>query len=123
MNAYGQASAKVMGTGAADLKLKLNPMAKEPTFNLTADIKKVDLTKLNPVFDWQWGVDTKKGTFSKRGGLSLKSGVLSCRRPRGQKSSRSRTNGSVTSSNASGLPLIHTPKPSPAASTVAMRRT
>jgi hypothetical protein len=49
--------------GRLDLKMKLNPLAEVPTFDLNAEWKKTNLIKLNEFFQAYAKVDVNKGTF------------------------------------------------------------
>lgn len=60
--ARATAKAELAG-GTMELKLKLNPMADTPTFDLDAAVRDLDLAKLSPMLRWQWNVDVERGTF------------------------------------------------------------
>jgi len=60
--ATAKAQAK-LADGTIKLAMRLQPLAKEPTFDLRTDVKDVDLAKLDPLLRWQWNVDVKKGVF------------------------------------------------------------
>lgn len=60
--AKGFLDAELAG-GTIKLKLSAEPMAKEPTFDLSTEVHGVDLARLNPVLRWQWDVDVSSGTF------------------------------------------------------------
>ena len=60
--AKGFLDAEIAG-GTINLKLSLEPMAKDPTFDLTTEIRGVNLALLNPLLRWQWDVDVSSGTF------------------------------------------------------------
>src|SRR5207247_1781616 len=64
LTASAQASARLMGTSPADLTMKINPVAKHPTFHLTADVKQFDLRMLTPWLEWKTGTAIEKGFFS-----------------------------------------------------------
>ncbi len=49
--------------GRLDLKMKLNPLAEVPTFDLNAEWRKTNLKKLNEFFQAYAKVDVNKGTF------------------------------------------------------------
>jgi hypothetical protein len=49
--------------GRLDLKMKLNPLAGVPTFDLNAEWKNTNLVKLNKFFQAYAKVDVNKGTF------------------------------------------------------------
>lgn len=49
--------------GRLNLKMKLNPLAEEPTFDLNAEWKNTNLVKLNDFFQAYAKVDVNKGTF------------------------------------------------------------
>lgn len=57
------ASAKAYG-GTFTLNMKLDALAKEPTFDLTAEIKQANLVKLNDFFIAYAKFDISRGTFS-----------------------------------------------------------
>ena len=59
MNASGNA----MGTGTFKLYVKINPFKEQPTFDLNAELKNVDLTKLNNFIKAYGDFDIKSGTF------------------------------------------------------------
>ena len=56
------ATAKVY-EGTFDLKMKLNPLAEQPTFDLNAEWKKTNLVKLNDFFQAYAKIDVNKGRF------------------------------------------------------------
>lgn len=64
LTASGQLNAVVMDSGQVKLDLNINPVAKTPTFNANLSIRDIHLVELNPIFQWQWGVDVYKGTFA-----------------------------------------------------------
>jgi len=49
--------------GTISIKMKLDALAKQPTFDLTADIKGANLVKLNSFFKAYGKFDVSKGTF------------------------------------------------------------
>jgi hypothetical protein len=49
--------------GTLSLNMKLNPLAKEPTFDVNAELKNVNLVKLNDFFKAYAKVDVNKGKF------------------------------------------------------------
>jgi hypothetical protein len=49
--------------GDLDLNVKLNPLAKDPTFDMNAEIKNTNLVKLNEFFQAYAKVDVNKGSF------------------------------------------------------------
>jgi hypothetical protein len=49
--------------GRLDLKMKVNPLAEVPTFDLNAEWKNTNLVKLNEFFQAYAGIDVNKGTF------------------------------------------------------------
>jgi uncharacterized protein involved in outer membrane biogenesis len=61
--AHAVASAKVMDTGKAELKVDVDPTAAAPAFNLSADLKDLDLTAVNPMLRSQYGIDVHRGKF------------------------------------------------------------
>jgi hypothetical protein len=56
------ADAKVY-EGTFNLKMKLNPLAEQPTFDLNAEWKKTNLVKLNDFFQAYAKIDINKGRF------------------------------------------------------------
>ncbi|MGE5796385.1 MAG: DUF748 domain-containing protein [Ignavibacteria bacterium] len=59
INATGNA----MGSGTFRLHADINPFEKAPTFNLDAELKNIDLTKLNNFIKAYSKFDVEKGTF------------------------------------------------------------
>lgn len=57
-----QAKAEIYD-GTFDLFMKLNPLAKEPTFDMNAELKNTNLVKLNDFFQAYAKVDVSKGRF------------------------------------------------------------
>ena len=49
--------------GRLDLEMKLNPLAEVPTFDMNAEWKNTNLTKLNEFFQAYAKIDVNKGTF------------------------------------------------------------
>jgi hypothetical protein len=49
--------------GTLNCKLKINPLAENPTFDMNAEVKNTNLTKLNDFFEAYAKVDVNKGTF------------------------------------------------------------
>lgn len=64
LTAHGEASALVMGRTPIDLRIRINPLAKYPTFKTSLDIKELNLTTLNPFIEAQFGMTVKNGSFS-----------------------------------------------------------
>jgi len=60
--ATAKGKAEIAG-GAIELAMNLKPLEKQPTFDLRAEIKDVDLAQLDPLLRWQFNVDVKKGKF------------------------------------------------------------
>jgi hypothetical protein len=58
------ATARAMGHAPLRIDLGLAPLAKDPTFDLDAELTDLDLTTLNAFFEAYAGVDVEKGTFS-----------------------------------------------------------
>jgi hypothetical protein len=56
------ASANVYG-GTLEFNLKLDPLAKDPTFDMNAELKNTDLPQLNSFFKAYGKFDVNKGTF------------------------------------------------------------
>ena len=56
------ANANVYG-GSLDFKMRLDALAEHPTFDLNAEIKSADLTRLNDFFKAYADFDVNKGTF------------------------------------------------------------
>jgi hypothetical protein len=61
--AKGKIKAKIMNSGDVLITLAFNPTAQTPLFDLNLQEKNLDLTELNPVIDWQTGMDIKHGVF------------------------------------------------------------
>lgn len=59
-----KASAETIGHGQMNIQLQMNPLAKAPTFKLTADVTNMDLTALNNFMRSYGNFDVKKGTFA-----------------------------------------------------------
>ncbi len=57
-----KAQAKIY-EGTLDLKMKLNPLKEEPTFDLNAEWKNTNLVKLNDFLQAYAKIDVNKGTF------------------------------------------------------------
>ncbi len=60
--------------GKFSLNVKLNPLAKEPTFDLNAEVKNTNLVKLNEFFQAYAKVDVNKGTFGLYSEVAAKEG-------------------------------------------------
>jgi hypothetical protein len=61
--AKGKIKATIMNSGEVLVTLAFNPTAPAPLFDLNLQEKNLDLTELNPVIDWQTGMDIKHGVF------------------------------------------------------------
>lgn len=73
-NARLEASARVMEKGKASLTVRADPLAKSPSFDLTARLEDVDLPSINPLLRWQLGMDVERGTFQALSELDAKDG-------------------------------------------------
>jgi hypothetical protein len=62
--------------GRLDLKMKLNPLAEVPTFDLNAEWKNTNLVKLNEFFQAYAKVDVNKGTFGLYTEIAAKEGTF-----------------------------------------------
>jgi hypothetical protein len=71
-----QAAARVMEKGKASLTVRADPLAKNPSFDLTAKVEDVDLPSINPLLRWQMGVDVERGTFEVVSELDAKDGAF-----------------------------------------------
>lgn len=60
--------------GRLDMKMKLNPLAEVPTFDLNAEWKNTNLVKLNEFFQAYAKVDVNKGTFGLYTEIAAKEG-------------------------------------------------
>jgi hypothetical protein len=60
--------------GRLDLKMKLNPLAEEPTFDMNAEWKNTNLVKLNEFFQAYAKIDVNKGTFGLYTEIAAKEG-------------------------------------------------
>ena len=60
--------------GRLDLKMKLNPLAEVPTFDLNAEWRNTNLVKLNEFFQAYAKVDVNKGTFGLYAEVAAKEG-------------------------------------------------
>jgi hypothetical protein len=63
--------------GTLDFKMKLNPLADQPTFDLNAELKNTNLKKLNDFFQAYAKVDVNKGTFGAYSEVAAKDGKFS----------------------------------------------
>ncbi len=52
-----------MGTGTFKVHVNINPFEKQPTFDLDAELKNVELTKLNNFIRAYGDFDVERGTF------------------------------------------------------------
>ena len=68
------ASGLALGSGKFDFSAKLDPFAGKPTFDLNAEIKDVDLTKLNDFIKAYGKFDVEKGTFGLYGEFAAANG-------------------------------------------------
>lgn len=73
-NARLQASARVMEKGTAALTVRADPLQPEPSFDLHAELRGIDLPSINPVLRWQLGVDVERGTFTAVAELDARDG-------------------------------------------------
>ncbi len=55
---------KVNETGSGEVRVRMNPVAHEPTFSLKTQFKDIHLPDLNPIFRHQFGMTVDSGTFS-----------------------------------------------------------
>jgi hypothetical protein len=69
-----QATAKTIGSGAVDIQVKLNPLDKDPTFELTGIINGMDLTAANSFIKAYGGFQANKGIFSAYATVASKDG-------------------------------------------------
>lgn len=67
------ATSSVYG-GTLDFKMKLNPLADQPTFDLNAELSNTDLVKLNDFFQAYAKIDVNKGTFGAYSEVAAKDG-------------------------------------------------
>jgi hypothetical protein len=67
------AQADVYG-GTLDLKMKLNPLAEDPTFDLNAEVKNTQLKQLNDFFQAYAKSDVNKGSFGMYTEIAAKDG-------------------------------------------------
>jgi hypothetical protein len=68
-----KAQADVYG-GTLNFTCKLNPLAKDPTFDMNAEIKDTHLVKINDFFKAYANVDVNKGTFGLYTEMAAKNG-------------------------------------------------
>lgn len=68
-----QANAIVYG-GTISFNMKLNPLAKDPTFDLNTEIKNTNLVELNEFFQAYAKIDVNKGTFGMYAEVAAKDG-------------------------------------------------
>jgi hypothetical protein len=82
-NAYDSTSATLPATitanaevydGTLDLRIKLNPLAEVPTFDMNAELKNTNLVKLNDFFQAYAKVDVNKGTLGIYSEVAAKDG-------------------------------------------------
>jgi hypothetical protein len=62
--------------GTLDMKMKLNPLAEAPTFDLNAEWRNTNLVKLNDFFQAYAKVDVNKGTFGLYTEVAAKDGAF-----------------------------------------------
>lgn len=62
--------------GALDFKLKLNPLADQPTFDMNAELKNTNLVLLNDFFQAYANLDVNKGTFGMYAEVAAKQGAF-----------------------------------------------
>jgi hypothetical protein len=62
--------------GRLNMKMKLNPLAETPTFDLNAEWKNTNLVKLNEFFQAYAKVDVNKGTFGLYTEVAAKEGTF-----------------------------------------------
>lgn len=67
------ANATVYG-GTVTFNMKLNPLAKDPTFDLNTELKNTNLVELNEFFQAYAKVDVNKGTFGMYAEVAAKDG-------------------------------------------------
>lgn len=68
-----KASATVYG-GTINFNMKLNPLAKDPTFDLNTELRNTNLVELNEFFQAYAKVDVNKGTFGMYAEAAAKDG-------------------------------------------------
>src|SRR5690606_17471538 len=66
----------VIYDGRLDMKMKLNPLAEQPTFDLNAEWKHTNLVKLNEFFQAYARIDVNKGTFGLFTEVAAKEGAF-----------------------------------------------
>ncbi|MBL7834697.1 MAG: DUF748 domain-containing protein [Cyclobacteriaceae bacterium] len=62
--------------GTLDFKLKLNPLADQPTFDMNAELKNTNLVLLNDFFQAYANLDVNKGTFGMYAEVAAKQGAF-----------------------------------------------
>lgn len=62
--------------GRLDIKMKLNPLAEQPTFDLNAEWKHTNLVKLNEFFQAYAKIDVNRGTFGLYTEIAAKEGTF-----------------------------------------------
>lgn len=62
--------------GTLDFKLKLNPLADQPTFDMNAELKHTNLVLLNDFFQAYANLDVNKGTFGMYAEVAAKQGAF-----------------------------------------------
>jgi hypothetical protein len=61
--AKGEAGATLDKGGTARMDFRIDPTARPPDFSMAIDVKKVELSALNPLLRAEFGVDVDKGKF------------------------------------------------------------
>lgn len=62
--------------GTLDFKLKLNPLADQPTFDMNTELKNTNLVLLNDFFQAYANLDVNKGTFGMYAEVAAKQGAF-----------------------------------------------
>lgn len=62
--------------GTLDFKMKLNPLADQPTFDMNAELKNTNLVLLNDFFQAYANLDVNKGTFGMYAEVAAKQGAF-----------------------------------------------
>lgn len=70
------ATANTFGSGLFKLHMDLNPLMKEPTFDLNSEVKDVELVKLNDFLKAYGKFDVHKGTFGLYTEVAAKNGAF-----------------------------------------------
>jgi hypothetical protein len=69
-----QATGRTSGDGAVNVQVKLNPVAKQPAFELTGTVNGMDLTAVNSFIQAYGGFEIDKGRFSLYATVASKDG-------------------------------------------------